>query len=368
MHKPNPITDTKLYEPATVKAALCKHFNLPSDKSDLTACERRFPGLGGGQIHYYLFALKDGSVRCQAFGKLGGPNVREYQALQHLMRHIPAEQGLIGRPIALLQDENRSMLLLEYLEGHSNAFSMLHSLRLFPNRVSNITSLGKDILDKLYSLQKHFPVTYSPLSSKDVDAIPGQPLPTGMFKRLEEIKSLSNETKSALGDRINELLKQPTAVRRGVIHGQLGMRNIMLNGSHIVFIDWEYMEPEGFSLFDPCYIATMILMKGAQLLISRSKLDAMRDFLFQHIEDLEESLTDAKNKQLIPDGLWFAKHLTMIDTLWEYERTGNRGLKALLGQGRRKIEYLAHCITEDSRNRRAEARFSNGGSPIRLAP
>src|ERR1017187_9694168 len=347
MHNPN--TDGKLYEPAMVKEALCRHFNMPPDRSHLTTCEKHFIGLGGNQFHYYRFTLKDGHVKRQAFGKLGGANAREYQALQHLMENIPDERRHFCRPIALLKDGNRSMLLLEYLEGYSNALSMANSLRLFPSRASNITRLATDILDKIYGLQQHFPLNYSPLSSEDADAIPGQPVPTGIFKQLEDIKSLSIETKAAVRDRINAILKNQIPVRRGVIHGQLGMRNIMLNRSCISFIDWEYMESNGLCLYDPCYIATMALMRGVQLVVSRSKLNQMSDALFQHIEGLEERLADAEHKAHIRDSLWFAKCLAMIDTLWQYETTKGSRLRALAVQERRKIDYLAFCIENDAR-------------------
>jgi len=350
MNKTNRNTDTRLYEPSMVKEALCRHFKMASDKSHLAASEKRFTGLGGGQIHYYLFTLEDGRVARQAFGKLGGPNEREYQALQHLTQRIPEEQGLFCRPITLLKEGNRTLLLLEYLEGYVNAFTLRHSLRMFPNRASNITKLGKAILDRIYCLQKHFPIAYRPISATDTDATPGQPSPIGVLKQLEGIKSLSSETKSALGGRVSDILKNEIAVRRGVIHGQLGMRNIMVKGSNIAFIDWEYMEPEGLCLFDPCYIVTMILMRSIQFFVLRPNLDRISSSLFQHIENLEERVADAQSKRSIHDGLWLAKCLALIDTLWSYERTESGPLKALLTQERRKIDYLAQCLEQIAMN------------------
>jgi hypothetical protein len=171
--------DGKLYKPSLVKEALCKHFNMPANGSRLTTYESRFRVSRGFQSHYYRFTLKDGRVKHRAFGKIALNNEQEYLALQHLMKTIPAEQRHIGRPIAILKERNRSLLLLEYLDGCSSPLTIVNPLRLFPNRALNITRIGEDMLDGIYGLQKHFPTVYRPLSSEDTDATPGQPTPPG---------------------------------------------------------------------------------------------------------------------------------------------------------------------------------------------
>jgi hypothetical protein len=243
------------------------------------------------------------------------------------------------------------LLLLEYLEGYSSPLSLLSSLRLFPRRTPGIIRLGKDIVDKVYDLQRQAPVICRPLSYNDTDAIPCQPMPISVFEQLKRIKCLSIETKKALHTRINAIVSNQTLVRRGVIHGQLGMRNIMVSRSNILFIDWEYMQSEGFCLFDPCYMATMLLMRGVQLFIPRSQLDMINEHLFKHIKTREDSLTETANRKFIGDALWFAKCVCMIDTLYDYERGECSLLKSLLRQQRRKIKYLAYDLENDARNR-----------------
>jgi len=343
-------TDTTLND-LSIKEALCKHFNMPADRSDLTTCEKRFPSLGGDQLRHYCFMLKDSRERHRAFGKVAGYIEWEYRVLQYLMKTVPkGQRHIIGPPIALLKDGSHSLLLLEYLEGYSNPFTILNSLRLFPNRALNITRMGKYMLDEIYGLQKHAPAIYRPVSLEDTDATPGQPLPIGVFKQIESIKSISIETKAALHNRINAILQNQIMVRRGVVHGSLGMRNIMVSRSNIAFIDWEYMQYEGLSIYDPCYIATMLLMKGVQLFVPRSKLDMISNSLFKHIEYLEDRLTETKNETFIHDGLWFGRCLAMIDTLWQYERRKCSRLKASLARERRQIEYLAYRIEKDAKN------------------
>jgi len=344
-------TDTTLND-LSIKEALCKHFNMPADRSDLTTCEKRFPSLGGDQLRHYCFMLKDSRERHRAFGKVAGYIEWEYRVLQYLMKTVPkGQRHIIGPPIALLKDGSHSLLLLEYLEGYSNPFTILNSLRLFPNRALNITRMGKYMLDEIYGLQKHAPAIYRPVSLEDTDATPGQPLPIGVFKQIESIKSISIETKAALHNRINAILQNQIMVRRGMVHGSLGMRNIMVSRSNIAFIDWEYMQYEGLSIYDPCYIATMLLMKGVQLFVPRSKLDMISNSLFKHIEYLEDRLTETKNETFIHDGLWFGRCLAMIDTLWQYERRKGSRLKAALARERRQIEYLAYRIEKDAKQR-----------------
>jgi hypothetical protein len=355
-------TDTKPYEPAVVKEVLCKYFDVPSHKSHLAIQERHFPGLGGPQFRYYHFTLTDGKQTHRAFGKTTIYHDREYRALQYLTETIPERQRSTSRAIASLKHQDYSILLLECLEGYSSPLSILSSFRLFPNRAVNIIRLGKEIVDKIYDLQKHSPLMYTPLSSEDTDATPAQPAPISIFEQLRRIKSLPIETKNALHARISAIASNQTLVRRGLVHGQLGMRNIMVRRSNILFIDWEYMQPAGFCLFDPCYMAIMLLMRGVQLLISRAKLDLIEQCLFQHIRTREEGLAENQNRDLIDDGLWFAKCISMVDTLYEHEKSENSWLKAVLRQEHRKIRYLAYRIERDAANG-----GNSDGSPLRCS-
>jgi hypothetical protein len=342
-------SDAQVYDSAVVKEVLCSYFNMPSDRSHLAIQERRFLGLGGPQFRYYHFTLTDGEHTHRAFGKTTLHHNREYRALQYLTKTIPERHRNTSRPIASLAQSGYSLLVLEYLEGYSSPLSILSSLRLFPNRALNIIRLGKGIVDKIYDLQKHLPVIYRPLSSEDTDATPAQPLPVCIFEQLGRIKSLSIETKKALRTRISAIVNNQTLVRRGLVHGQLGMRNIMVRRSNILFIDWEYMQSAGFCLFDPCYMAIMLLMRAVQLLIPRSKLDMINQCLFQHIRMREEDLTDNSSAKFIDDGLWCAKCLSMVDTLDEYEKGECSPLKALLSQKRRKIKYLAYDLEKEAK-------------------
>ncbi len=343
-------SDAQDHDSAAVKEVLCSYFNMPSDTSHLAIQEKRFLGLGGPQFRYYYFTLTDGKRTCRAFGKTTLHHDREYRALQYLTKTVPEQYRNTSRPIASLRQAGNSLLLLEYLEGYSSALSMVNSLRLFPKRALNIIGLGKHIIDKIFDLQEHSPVIYTPLSLKDTDEIPCQPVPISIFEELRRIKSLSIETKEALRTRINALLSNQTLVRRGLIHGQLGMRNILVNHSNVLFIDWEYMQSAAFCLFDPCYMAIMLLMRAVQLLISSSKLDIINDDLFERIRVREESLAAEANRRFVNDALWFAKCLSMVDTLYEYETGESSRLKAVVGQKHRKIRYLACHIEKDAAN------------------
>ena len=338
---------TTLFEPSVVKDVLCKHFNVPLDESSLTVSEKRYLGLGGDQIHYYSLFLKHGNSARHAFGKIAPNNEREFRSLEYLMKSVSKEEVCICRPIGLLQNGCGSLLLLEYLEGYANPFTILHSFSLLPKVVSSITRIGRDILDKMYRLQTHSPTTYGPLSLADIQETPGQPRPISVLTQLTQIQSLPLRKRESLATRINKVVKNGIMVRRGVVHGQMGMRNVMINGSNICFIDWEFMQYEGFCMFDPCYMVTMLLMRGVQLFIGLSELHKMAETLFGHIKRQEDNIADDKNRLFTYDSLWFASCLAMVDTLWQYENSENSGVKALLGQRKRQIKFLASYIEKN---------------------
>lgn len=335
---------------ALIKETLCNHFNACSDKSNLVICEKRFLGLGGNEFRYYYFTLTNGARTYRAFGKVAGHLEREYRSLQYLVKTIPEEHRCIGDPIALLTDGSSSLLLLEYLDGYSNSFTLFNSLRFFSNRETSITRIGKEMVDGIYDLQKHAPTSYSRLSVEDTDATPGQPVPTSVLRQIEEIKTISTDAKAALRTRIDGLLQKQTMVRRGLVHGTLGTRNIMMNGTSIAFIDWAYMQCEGLCIYDPCYITTMLLIKGVQLFIPQSKLDRISKALFQHIKIRETSLATDTNRRFIDDALWFAKCLSMVDTLYEFETDESSVLRAVVRQKNQKIKYLAHAIEKSAKD------------------
>jgi hypothetical protein len=341
-------TSFQLDNSSKIKETLCQHFKLPLHKSSLRIQQQRYLGSGNDGFHYYIFALMDDTVTRRAFGKISPKNELENNALQYLMSSGADAQSDIGRPIALLKEGNRSLLLLEYLEGCSPALTLAHFLRIFPNTASNIIKLGKAILDKIYTLQTRCPTRYRSLSLEDAKNVPGQPEPIGVFEQVESLISLSNATKTALKSRINAILTRQTIVRKGLVHGQMGMRNIMIDDrSNVFFIDWEYLQSQGLCAYDPCYMIIMLLMRSVQLFVSQSALESIGNSLFLHTRCLEEFYVDSKYTRFVEDSLWFAKCLAMIDTLWTYETINGTWLKTSLSRKYPKIKYLTHLIENE---------------------
>ncbi|MEP6703447.1 MAG: hypothetical protein ABJB34_01455 [Acidobacteriota bacterium] len=335
-----------------VKEALCSYFKMCPDRSALAIEKRSFVGLGSPGVHYYRFIIADEKVKHSAFGKTTHKNEAEYQALQYITKTIPEEQRNTTRPIALLKNGAHSLLLLEDLNRYSSPLSVTNSLWLFPNRSRSIIEIGKNLVDSIYGLQRHCEVAYSLLSFEDIDDVPGQPLPTSIFKQLESIRSIESSTKAALRRSIDAIISNGTAVRRGLVHGQLGLRNIMTRQSKIVFIDWEYMRAAGLCIFDPCYMAVMILMRSVQLFLRRPDLEKISESLFAHIEFCEERLAPPDKKRCVQDAVWFAKCIAMIDTLWQYERSHRKLLSGLLAQVDRKSRYLVYEIETIAKRRK----------------
>ena len=333
-----------------VKKAICSYYNISLNKSQLKIYKKNFLGLRGDNIHCY-FILRNDKVKHRVFGKIASNNQQEYHNLQYLIKNIPKKDISLPRPIALLKNGDYSLLLLEYLEGYSNPFSAIHSVYPFNERIFKILKVGKNVLNKIYRLQKHFQISYSPLTLYDTDGIPNQPKPVSIFKQLESVQSISDEIKAKLENKINEILKNRIMVRRGMIHGDLGLRNIIINSSKISFIDWDCMQHQGTSLLDPCYFVTLLLMRSVQLLIPKTKANIISESLFQHIKQLEERLTETKYENFISDGIWFGKCIAITDTLWWYEQERhNNFVNALIKRRNHQIKYLAYHLEKVAKN------------------
>jgi hypothetical protein len=188
------------------------------------------------------------------------------------------------------------------------------------------------------------------LSAEDVRGFPNQPKPIGVYYQLDTVHALSDETKSQLRTRLRAIVINKTPVRRGVIHGDLGMRNIMENNSSVSIIDWGYMQTNGVSLIDPCFFVVMLLMKSIQLLVPWGRVTSSGDNLFRQIKLLEEGMVDSENTKFINDSIWYGKCLSLIDTLWWYEKDNINYLKNIMKQRSRQVKYLTYLIDREAAN------------------
>lgn len=342
----NTITPQEL---ATIKRDICSHFNLSEKKSSLTLRQKDNTALLGRNI-YYDVSIQDGPVRRRVFGKLSRHARKEFQNLKYIQQRKWMSAIRIPRAIAVVEIVNGSLLLQEYLDGYSHILENRRVKHYLPGRIGVIENTGRSILEKIYRVQERFRVSYSPVSLNDMAGLPNQPTVTGVVYQLDTVHSLSKDTKKRLGTKLNSIVINDVPVRRGLIHGDLGMRNIMERNFDISFIDWCYMQKEGISVIDPCFFVVMLLMRSIQLLVSWEKVNYLASSLFQQVKLLEETMDACPNSEFIDSGIWFIKCLCLIDTLWWYEKAENNGWKDLVRQRGRQIDYLVYLLEREAMN------------------
>jgi len=303
--------------------------------------------LQGGNSHY-VFHLQEGSVQRRVFGKITANSEREYRNLQYVTTGVPAGEMQLSRPIAVVGLPAGPLLLQEYLEGYSPLVSGRRLRYLVPGRTEALIHAGKTVLNTIYRIQQQFRMTWLPLSADDAAGIPNQPKAVGVFRQLETIQALAQETKKRIESRITSILGRNLMVRRGLIHGDLGLRNVLTRNGHISFIDWDYMQEQGFALLDPCYFAVILEMRSLQLMMSKQNVMKIDASLFDHIKDLEGSLIAPNGKPSLDDAIWFGKCLSLIDTLWWYEKDRSNYAAALLKQRGRQIDFLARSLEQEA--------------------
>ncbi len=334
---------------SSVKKAMCAYFGVRPEKSRLSIHEKNaFSKMEN--CRHYNFVLSNGKKAYRAFGKASPNSGREYNNLRYLSEKLGGNQIVVPKAIGLVKDREYSILVVEYLEGYSRLFSAAQSLSLLPHCARGMLKIGRDVLNAIYELQGRFETTYNPLAVKDIEQTPNQPWPVSISQQLIDVKGISEEVKQKLNNRINGIAKGGVRVRRGVVHGDLGLRNVMMSRDGISFIDWDYMQYRGSSLFDPCYFVIMVLMRCIQMCLLRPKVDLIGRALFEHTRKLEEGSWPVENREGIKDGLWFEKCRAMIDTLWWYEKMEKNWATSVLKQRWRQISYLTNQIKEEARN------------------
>jgi hypothetical protein len=335
------------FNPAQIKEILSGYFNISSNGSRLAIYRKRGFRREDGRKHCN-FVLTTDRTKFRVFGKLGSNSEREYDNLNFLVAKIPREEMILPRPIAILKNKDESLILVEHLSGFSNLSWKIQAMYLFPGRMKRIVKLGRAVLDRIYRLQKYFPTNYSAVTGEDLAGIPNQPVPICFDEQLRSIGSIPATAKKRLSERVRQLVGGGVSVRRGLIHGDLGLRNIMAGGSGISFIDWDFMKLEDLALFDPCYFVTMLALRGIQLFVREAEVNAISGDLLNYVRHLEKEVKGGVSEESFSETIWFAQCISIVDTLWWYEKMEPSPMGQILKQRRRQIRYLARAILKGS--------------------
>jgi hypothetical protein len=109
------------------------------------------------------------------------------------------------------------------------------------------------------------------------------------------------------------------------------------------------MQEWGF-LLDPCYFAVILEMRGLQLFLSRRSVAKIDTLLFNHHKHLGRGCHQRDQHGVHRRWYLVAKCLSLIDTLWWYEKEHANNASALLKQRGRQINFLASSLEREAVN------------------
>jgi len=333
---------------AELTGLLCAHFGVARPKARLQMATTNRTGFFGPRRHLRI-TLFDGSRRYEAFGKITSRNqvVRcrsvygaltpeagtECRNLQSLRELLPTAD-MIPAAIGVVDAGDTTLCVLAYLGGFRNLSGVLSTsaFRRATGRRAVLEDLGRAVLDRIHALQ----TACSTLVESPLDAEY-----EALGRTLQRTSMLSADQKRrvlAAAERA-----RPARVRMGLIHGDLGTRNVLLRDGHAVIVDWEGMQRDRLALYDPCYFISTLLMRGVQLRLPLSVVRQVRTTLLDHLVMLEREANpdgDTTHEEL---AVRFAEQLAQAHLLASYERDlGRGGAWSWLKQRKRQLEFLVH--------------------------
>lgn len=327
-----------------VRRALSTYLDVPPGETRLRAIPTNWTGFFGPRRHC-RFVLTHRSRRFLAFGKIAADGQRaasrsvygtmtpgpeaEYENLKLLERLMPRPQGtptLVG----LVRAGGLTICLFEYLEGFSNLSAVLAEslLRRPTARLALLADMGRAVLHRLYAWQ--------PACSRWEVCTLDDEL-AALRRTLNEVSALLPDART--GFEVTAPAPAPRR-RRGIIHGDLGPRNILVSGQDVTVVDWEGMQRDRLSLYDPCYFVASLVVRGVQLLLPARALRDLRATLMDQVRTLEAALDPDADPDAVGRDVGFAARLAEAHLLAAYGRDLQRRRRWSLTQRRRQVAFL----------------------------
>ena len=120
-------------------------------------------------------------------------------------------------------------------------------------RIVRSLEMVRQVLERLFRLQDRSSSYQTYVAKTEL----------GVFEsRLSEIGGLSSLEKTNLMESVRDRAANIPQARVGMVHGDLGTRNILRLGDHVVFLDWEMAYRNCMSLYDACFFCISILMRS----------------------------------------------------------------------------------------------------------
>lgn len=328
-----------------VTEILSRHFGLDAADCRLRVKRSNLLGWRGKTTHCDLTLICDTAVQ-MAFGKVIPHRAKpvchtaygdftadagtEYANLCWLAEAVPDEKHFHPSVIGLVPAGEMSLLLLERLSGYRNLSSMLSSRLLpRPGRVPWLIELGGRVLARLAEFQAAYSESGVALPKAECAAI---------RRRLESVMSLPAAVRDRLLTEVEALEENLGPVRKGILHGDLGPRNIEI-GPEIAFLDWEAMRRDGLLLYDAAYFVVTFLTRCVQMCLSRSQLEHIAEELWCQLPTTGRA-GDGHTR--------LAQLMALCHVLSAYERdSGGGGLRPILKQRRRQISFLVSQLSRE---------------------
>jgi hypothetical protein len=334
---------------------LCRHFDVPEAGSRLRVSTLNRTGFFGQRRHYRV-VLNHGARRFEAFGKVVTPDDQvtchspygaftptpqtEQNNLQFLARSCPAMPEL-PQLIGVAKAQDGYVYLFELVKAAKNLSTLLTSF-LFrrTGRVARIITLGHRVLDGIHAWQRRC----SELQYRTLD-----PERVALRSTIVAARSLLPAVRERLTAFVDNELPALSAVRTGVIHADLGPRNILVAASRITFVDWEAMQRHCLASYDPCYAATVLTTRCVQLFLSEGELQHIHGALLARVTGLEADAAPGASRESITIQVRLGFRLARAHLLKRYEwDLAQGGRWSGLRQRRRQMNWLIRLMSEDS--------------------
>ena len=322
-----------------IKSILCEYYDLPRDRTELRVSRRNVLGFAGENKQYsvYLSAL---GHNYKFFGKVSDKTGHEYDNLRFLETNSSLEYIHFPRAVGLINTGKEQLLLLEHIDGVHN-FSRILCRMFIPrsHRIEKIVNISKRVLRTIHGVHRNIgeiqigSLGYEGARALDVVGTIGA-IPPPMREKVTKQLYLA--------------IKNAPKVRRGVTHGDLGARNILLTADRVFLVDWEKMQKRGFFCLDSCMFISYLVMRCLQIFVRESSVQDISHRLYRHLTNTKFAFSASGKLQDNEKVIHLAKCFAQIHVLSAYEKQTIRGgFKKIAQLRNRQIKYLVKSIIRD---------------------
>jgi hypothetical protein len=322
-----------------IKSILCQHYNLPRDRSEVRVSRRNILGFAGENKQYSLYVSALGH-KYKIFAKVSDKAGHEYDNLRFLEMNSSLEYVYFPRPVGFINIGKEQLLLLEHIDGFQNLSKIL--CRMFfrrSDRIEKIVNINKLVLRTIHDVHRNIgQIQIGSLGYEGARAL----------DVVRTIRAIPAPMREKVTKQLYLAIKNAPKVRRGVTHGDLGARNILLSPDRVILVDWEKMQKRGFLCVDSCMFISYLVMRCLQLCIRERRVQDISDRLYRDLSNTKFAFSATGKLQDNEKVIRLAKCFAEIEVLSGYEKRTIRSVfKNIVLLRNRQIKYLVNSIIRD---------------------